>query len=57
MIGTFVRFTEDQYDFLNNLSGTMSEHIRRAIDLYRKSIESNSSASSSKGGQYGKRTE
>lgn len=48
-----VHFTQEQIDFINNLSGTFSENIRIATNNYiDKKKELNSSAST-KGGENG----
>jgi|GEM_PF-4557058 hypothetical protein len=53
MIRKNVHFTQEDIDFINNLSGTFSEHIRTATRAYiDKKKELNSSASA-KGGENG----
>ena len=46
MISTLIRLTEFQYYFLHKLQGTLSEHIRNAVNKYIDDLNKNSISSS-----------
>ena len=55
MIPMFIRLREDQHAFLKDLPGTISEHLRRAIDDYiekKKNTDVSVSLSGKKGVNY-----